>query len=96
MQKVLPKELGARGAEGPALAVLRKGVLEYMEGLDLRKQLKHLYQPSARKVEVVDVPALKFALVDGAIEPECAPGSSPAFQQAIEALYGISLRADSW
>jgi len=47
-------------------------------------------------VEVVDVPALKFALVDGAIEPECAPGSSPAFQQAIEALYGISLRADSW
>ncbi len=90
MQKVLPKELGARGAEGPALAVLRKGVLEYMEGLDLRKQLKHLYQPSAKKVEVVDVPVLKFTMVDGAIEPECAPGSSPAFQQAIEALYGIS------
>ena len=76
--------------------MLLKRVPSRMERLDLRKQLKHLYQPSARKVEVVDVPALKFALVDGAIEPECAPGSSPAFQQAIEALYGISLRADSW
>ena len=76
--------------------MLLKVVPSRMERLDLRKQLKHLYQPSARKVEVVDVPALKFALVDGAIEPECAPGSSPAFQQAIEALYGIALRADSW
>ena len=47
MQKVLREELGARGTAGPALAVLRKGVLEYMERLDLRKQLKHLYQPSA-------------------------------------------------
>ena len=76
--------------------MLLKGVLSCTERLGLRKQLKHLYQPSARKVEVVDVPALKFALVDGAIEPECAPGSSPASQQAVEALYGISLRADSW
>ena len=96
MQKVLPKELGARGAEGPALAVLLKGVPSRMERLDLRKQLRHLYQPSAKKVEVVDVPVLKFTMVDGAIEPECAPGSSSAFQQAIEAPYGISLHADSW
>lgn len=61
-----------------------------MDRLDLRKQFKHLYQPPAGRVQVVDVPPLKFAMVHGAIEPGCAPGISPAFQQAIEALYGIS------
>ena len=38
-----------------------------MDKLDLRKQLKQLYQPSAKKVEVVDVPPLLFAMIDGAI-----------------------------
>ena len=33
-----------------------------MEKLDLRKQYKHLYQPSAKKVAVVDVPAFKFTM----------------------------------
>ena len=36
-----------------------------MEKLDLRKQYKYLYNPSARKVEVVDVPPLQFAMIDG-------------------------------
>jgi hypothetical protein len=61
-----------------------------MEKLDLRKQFKHLYAPTAKKVEVVDVPPLKFALVDGEIEPGASPGISPAYQEAIQALYGIS------
>lgn len=61
-----------------------------MEKLDLRKQYKHLYQPSAKKVEVVEVPTLQFARLDGEIEPGASPGTSPAFHQAMEALYGIS------
>lgn len=61
-----------------------------MEKLDLRKQYKHLYQPSPKKVEVVDVPALQFTLIDGEIEPSASPGTSLAFHQAMEALYGIS------
>jgi hypothetical protein len=61
-----------------------------METLDLRKQFKHLYQPSARVVEVVEVPPFQFAMIDGKIEAGESPGSSPAFQQALEALYGIS------
>ena len=61
-----------------------------MEKLDLRKKYKHLYKPSARKVVVVDVPPFKFAMIDGAIEPGHSPGDSPSFQQALEALYGIS------
>lgn len=61
-----------------------------MEKLDLRKQYKHLYQPSAKEVSVIDVPPLQFAMIDGAIEPGQLPGDSPAFQQAVEALFGIS------
>ena len=38
-----------------------KGVLPCMDRLDLRRHFKHLYQPSAKRVEVVDVPELKFA-----------------------------------
>ena len=61
-----------------------------MDKLDLRKQYKQLYQPSAKQVALVDVPPLQYATVDGAIEPGQAPGTSPAFRQALEALYGIS------
>lgn len=61
-----------------------------MEKLDLRKRYKDLYQPSAKKVEVVEVPTLQFVRVDGEIEPGASPGTSPAFKQAMEALYGIS------
>lgn len=61
-----------------------------MEKLDLKKELKYLYAPSAKKVEVVDVPALNFVLIDGAIEPDQSPGTSPAFQETMQALYGAA------
>jgi hypothetical protein len=61
-----------------------------MQKLDLRKELKYLYQPSAKKVEVVEVPRFQFAMLDGEIEPGFAPAESPAFQEALMALYGVS------
>jgi hypothetical protein len=61
-----------------------------MEKLDLRKQYKHLYNPSAKKVSVVDVPPFQFAMIDGAIEVGQLPGDSPSYRQAVEALFGIS------
>jgi hypothetical protein len=61
-----------------------------MKTLDLKKEYKHLYQPSAKKVEVIQVPRLQFAMIDGAIEKGYEPGNSPAFQEATQALYGIS------
>lgn len=61
-----------------------------MEKLDLKKQYKHLYNPSAKTPEIIEVPRLMFARIDGEIEPGCAPGTSPAFAAAISALYGIS------
>ena len=61
-----------------------------MKKTDLRKDLKHLYAPSAKKVEIVNVPELKFVMVDGRIEPGETPETSQAFQDAIGALYGAS------
>jgi hypothetical protein len=61
-----------------------------MKNLDLRKQYKHLYQPSAKKIEAVQVPRLQFALVDGAIEKGSEPRKSPTFAEATQALYGLS------
>jgi hypothetical protein len=61
-----------------------------MEILDLRKQLKSLYNPSVKKIEIVDVPAFNFTMIDGAIEPDKSPGTSPIFQENMQALYGIA------
>jgi hypothetical protein len=61
-----------------------------MTSLDLRKQWKHLYAPSARKVELVDVPEFKFVMIDGRIEPGDAPGTSPGFEAAMGALYSAA------
>ncbi len=61
-----------------------------MTTLDLRKQWKHLYAPSAKKVELVDVPELKFVMIDGRIERGEAPGTSPGFEEAMGALYSAA------
>ncbi len=37
--------------------------------VDLRKELKHLYNPSAKEVSVVDVPEMSFRMVDGEGNP---------------------------
>lgn len=58
--------------------------------LDLRKELKHLYAPSAKKVELVEVPKFKFVMIDGEIKPGETPETSGAYQEAIGALYGAA------
>jgi hypothetical protein len=61
-----------------------------MKKLDLKKEWKHLYAPSAKEVQVVDVPAFPFVMIDLRVEPDETPESSQAFQQAVGALYGMS------
>ena len=61
-----------------------------MKTLDLKKELHYLYAPSARKSEIVQVPSLQFAMIDGAIEKGSEPGKSPAFAEATQALYSLS------
>jgi hypothetical protein len=60
-----------------------------MKTIDLKKQFKHLYQPAAKQVELVDVPGLQFVMIDGAIEKGQAPGTSPGFAEATQALYSL-------
>ena len=56
-----------------------------MDKIDLKKELKNLYNSSAKEVTVVDVPAMNFLLVEG----EGAP-TSPQYGEAIEALFGVA------
>jgi hypothetical protein len=57
-----------------------------MDKIDLRKELKHLYQASAKAVVQVEVPPLKYLMVDG----EGDPNTSQAYAQAVEALFSVS------
>lgn len=57
-----------------------------MEKRDLKKELKHLYQPSAQKVVQVDVPTMNYLMVDGTGDPN----TSPAYAEAMEALFTVS------
>jgi hypothetical protein len=58
--------------------------------LDLKKELKPYYMPSAKKVVLIDVPRFQFIMIDGGIEPGKEPGNSPRYQEDIAALYGAA------
>jgi hypothetical protein len=57
-----------------------------MANIDYKKELKHLYQPSVKEVQVVDVPQMNFLMIDGKGDPN----TSQAFQDAVEALYSLA------
>jgi hypothetical protein len=57
--------------------------------IDFKKELKHLYQPSAKEVVQVDVPTMNYLMVDG----EGDPNTSKAFSDAVEALFAVSYTA---
>ena len=61
-----------------------------METLDLKKELKYLYAPSAKRAEIVHVPRLQFAMIQGAIEKGKEPANSPGFAESTQALYGLA------
>lgn len=60
-----------------------------MQKIDFKKELKHLYQPSAKEVVQVEVPTFQFLMIDG----EGDPNSSQAYAQAVEALFSVSYTA---
>jgi len=57
-----------------------------MKKIDIKKNLKHLYQPSAKEVEQIDVPAMNYLMADGAGDPNI----SPEFAAIVEALFALS------
>lgn len=60
-----------------------------MTPIDLKRELKHLYQASAREVVSVTVPPLRFLMMDGAGDPN----TTPAYAEAVEALFSVSFTA---
>lgn len=60
-----------------------------MQKIDLKKVLKHLYQPSAKEVYQVEVPPLRYLMVDGRGDPN----TTAAYAQAVEALFSVSYSA---
>ena len=57
-----------------------------MEKIDFRKELKHLYSPSAKEAVIVEVPKMDFLMVDG----QGDPNTTQEYKDAIEALYAVS------
>jgi hypothetical protein len=58
----------------------------HMKKIDLKKELKHLYQPSAKEASIVRVPKFNYLMIDGAGDPN----TSKEFQDAIQALFSMS------
>jgi hypothetical protein len=59
------------------------------QNLDMKKQDKALYYPSAKSVSEVDVPAMQFLMMDGAGNPNTEPRYTEAVQTLYTLAYGI-------
>jgi hypothetical protein len=59
-----------------------------MSRIDLKLELKHLYRPSAKQVVEVEVPPLRFLMIDGHGDPN----TSPQYAEAVEALFSVSYK----
>ena len=57
-----------------------------MPKIDLKKDLKHLYQPSTKAVVEVDVPQMNYLMVDG----EGDPNTSQSYTEAVEVLFMVA------
>ncbi len=60
-----------------------------MAKVDLRRELKHLYAPSAKVITEVQVPAFTFLMVDG----QGDPNHSADYTEAVEALFTVAYTA---
>jgi hypothetical protein len=57
-----------------------------MDKYDVKVAHKALYAPSAREFAMVEVPPLSYLAIDGHGDPN----TSPAYAEAVEALYGVA------
>lgn len=57
-----------------------------MEKIDHKKLLKHLYNPSAKKPELIAVPPMNFIMIDG----QGDPNTSKDYALAVEALFTLA------
>lgn len=57
-----------------------------MEKIDFRREFKDLYAPSSKDFSIVDVPSMRFLMVDG----QGDPNSAESYREAVEAVYAVS------
>ncbi len=57
-----------------------------MDKVDLKKELKPLYNPSTKTVTTVDVPEFNFLMIDGVGDPN----TSQDYKDVVEALFTVS------
>jgi hypothetical protein len=57
-----------------------------MSRIDYRKMLGRLYRARRGGIEFLDVPAMRFLMIDG----QGRPGTSAAYTRAVEALYPVA------
>jgi hypothetical protein len=57
-----------------------------MPKVDLTKEFKHLYRPPATAFAVVEVPPMRYLMIDGHGDPN----STVEYAQAVEALYAVA------
>ncbi|HEY42934.1 MAG TPA: hypothetical protein G4O11_03020 [Anaerolineae bacterium] len=56
--------------------------------IDFKREWKHLYQPSSKDFEIVDVPSMNFTMIDGQGDPNTAQ----EYQEALETLYAVAYK----
>jgi hypothetical protein len=54
--------------------------------VDFKRELKHLYRASSKKIEIAEVSSMNFLMIDGKGDPN----NSPTYSAAVAALYGLS------
>ena len=54
----------------------------------IQAELKHLYMPSKKDFQIVDVPPMQFLMIDGHGDPNVAQ----EYQNALEALYPVAYK----
>lgn len=59
-----------------------------MPKVDLKKENKEFYYPSTRDVLMVDMPEMKFLMIDG----QGDPNTSPEYQNAMETIFPVSYK----
>ena len=57
-----------------------------MTKVDFKKTLKNLYRPSTSAFSLLEVPAMRFLMIDGRGDPN----TDPAYQATVEALFSVA------
>jgi hypothetical protein len=57
-----------------------------MPTLDLKKELKQLYNPSRKEIALIEVPPMNFLMIDGQGDPNTAP----SYAEAVQTLYSLA------